>query len=355
MDHFLDINESWCNENTRRSLPPRSQQIIKHNSLTCNTSKISSLVDLTIDNLDKDKSARMQQLDVILEDDKLVHSCSSNDRHDGHDDNVNNDADSQVSSMRLNESFCDENTPRSLPPRSQLVSQYDPLTTSTIVSKKSSLRGWFETNAIIKPKFDEAVVKKRLLEAEEKAISFDTKFSRMRKGSHDPDVHLLYNASPSSSSNSGRSLDGKFQTSDSSDNNTPNNSQDNFNLAISPEFSLTPFQSPSHERHTSMIKNGVAKVHNSIKPPSPILESIPSILTQRQRIRIVRVFDERNGSANFEVLKATKAGLHCEVCDCTLVDMSSVIRFDASGQVKRHCHIGSSNHIAGMYIILYIT
>ena len=105
-----------------------------------------------------------------------------------------------------------------------------------------------------------------------------------------------------------------------------------------------------------MIKNGVAKVHTSIKPPSPILGSIPSILTQRQRIQIVRVFDERNGSTNFEVLKATKAGLQCEVCDCTLVDMSSVIRFDASSQVKRHCHIGSSNHLAGMYdIILYIT
>ena len=202
---------------------------------------------LTIDNLDKDESARMQQLDVILEDDKLVQYIVV-----AHDDNVNNDAaDSHVSSMSLNESCCDENTPRSLPPRSQIITQYDPLT-STIVSKKSSLRGWFETNAIIKPKFDEAVAKKRLLEAEEKANSFDTKFSRMRKGSHDPDVHLHYNASPSSSSNSGRSLDGKFRTSDSSDNNTPNNSQDNFNLAISPEFSLTTLQSPSHERHTSM-------------------------------------------------------------------------------------------------------
>ena len=97
-----------------------------------------------------------------------------------------------------------------------------------------------------------------------------------------------------------------------------------------------------------MIKNGVAKVDNSRMTPSSISGSIPSIQTQRQRIQIVRQFDERNGSTNFEVLKVTKAGLHCEVCDCTLVDMSSVIRFDASGQVKRHCHIGSSNHLAGM-------
>ena len=79
VDNFLDINESWCNENTRRSFPPRSQQIIKFNSLTCNASKKSSLVDLTIDNSDKDESARMQQLDVIVEDDKLVHSGSNND------------------------------------------------------------------------------------------------------------------------------------------------------------------------------------------------------------------------------------------------------------------------------------
>ena len=48
----------------------------------------------------------MQRLDVIVEDNKLMHSDSSNDRHD---DNVNNDEDSQVSVMSLKESCCDGN------------------------------------------------------------------------------------------------------------------------------------------------------------------------------------------------------------------------------------------------------
>ena len=107
VDNFLNVNESLWNENTRRSLPQKSQQITQYNPLTCNTSKkSSSLIDLTNDNLEKDKSARMQRLDVIVEDNKLVHSDSSNDRHD---DNVNNDEDSQVSVMSLNESCCDGN------------------------------------------------------------------------------------------------------------------------------------------------------------------------------------------------------------------------------------------------------
>ena len=211
-------------------------------------------------------------------------------------------------------------------------------------NSKKTLKSWFESNSIVKPKFDEAVVRKRLLEADEKATSFETKFGRIRKGPHN---NSNQDRSPSTPRSPASSLTYVLDTPDTSNSNTSFNSQENVRLAIPPGLSMTPIKSHQKQSLTNRTKKEVSQNSNSIKQPSPL---IPSIQTQRQRIQIVRLYDQRNGSANFEVLRATKAGLQCEVCDCTLVDMSSVIRFDASGELKRHCHIGSSSHQAGICI-----
>ena len=60
----------------------------------------------------------------------------------------------------------------------------------------------------------------------------------------------------------------------------------------------------------SKTKKEISQNSNSSKQLSAL---IPSIQTQRQRIQIVRLYDQRNGTTNFEVLEAIKAGLQCEV------------------------------------------
>ena len=63
--------------------------------------------------------------------------------------------------------------------------EFDKLAKNNVVQNnkekaKSTINSWFKTNAIIKPAYGENVVKKRMLEADKKISTLETKYARMR-------------------------------------------------------------------------------------------------------------------------------------------------------------------------------
>ena len=89
------------------------------------------------------------------------------------------------------------------------------------------------------------MVRKRLLEADEKATSFETKFGRTRKGPHN---NSNQGPSPSTPGSAASSLTCVLETPDTSNSNSSFNSQETFNLAIKPGLSMTPIQSSQKKK-----------------------------------------------------------------------------------------------------------
>jgi len=191
----LDINESWCDDAPHQS---KSQEKFLHQE------------DIILDSISNDK----------IDNDSIYFK------------------ESQRDGLEINLPL---KTNMTLAHQINLVSESQP----SLKNSKKTLKSWFESNSIVKPKFDEAVVRKRLLEADEKATSFETKFSRNRKGPHNNSKQV---PSPSPPGSAASSLTYVLETPDTSNSNTSFNSQETFNLAISPELSMTPIQSPQKKQ-----------------------------------------------------------------------------------------------------------
>ena len=179
---------------------------------------------------------------------------------------------------------------------------------------KKTLDFWFQKNAVNKPAVTAERIEQRYLGADNCIAELETKFARKRKTQTLKGDEVKYLP----------------------DFVIPSLSIDDSPSILTPQSSVT-FKSSSSSGES------IKSVRTSIGNRS----STPSLGCQRDRIEQVKLFDIRNGSMNYEVLKATKYGIQCEVCDLTLRDMSSIIRFDANKQLIKHCHIGSDAHLSG--------
>lgn len=183
-----------------------------------------------------------------------------------------------------------------------------------------SITSYFQSNAVCKPKVDETIIQKRFADADNRMVDLQTKFARTRKQTD------------------------KISNLEQSDQKTNLEQSDkNFNLEHEdlllelgyPDESSIPSDSCSSLQTSSST---------SANKNSRKTSSCPSWNAQRRKIEQVHQFDRHNGSLNYEVLKATKYGIQCEVCELTLKDISCIIRFDDNGKLLKHCHIGSDGH-----------
>ena len=77
--------------------------------------------------------------------------------------------------------------------------------------------------------------------------------------------------------------------------------------------------------------------------------SFPSLTSQVDRIEQIKKYDESHGTSHAKVLKATKAGLQCEVCEGTYTDLSTFFRLKKStNELEMRTHIGSQSHASNM-------
>lgn len=77
--------------------------------------------------------------------------------------------------------------------------------------------------------------------------------------------------------------------------------------------------------------------------------SIPSLSAQLDRINQIKRYDSIHGTYHATVVKATKAGIQCEVCEGTYIDISSFFRLNKkTNEVEKHTHIGSITHQSNM-------
>ena len=198
---------------------------------------------------------------------------------------------------------------------------------------QNTINSWFKTNAIIKPTYDETVVRKRLLEADDKISSLETKYARMRKSSINESIKIE-------------------KREQQSDNSTPNSSVTSKNIQFSndSEYSyVSDVQSPSNSNDEVLSKPSTSSNSTSslMKAPSKAM-SVPSYHSQMKKLEQIRLFDKRNQTNHAAVLKVTKHGIQCEVCGVTYIDIYSLIRTDEHGQLFGNCHIGSWKHKLGM-------
>ena len=188
---------------------------------------------------------------------------------------------------------------------------------------KNKIHSWFQTSAIIKPKYDDAIVQKRLLEADAKTSALQTKYARARKNNSNQPIADI--ETPEKSGNSSQ---------------VSNSVESNVTM-------LSGFSSPNNSQSFKKLPSSCndSKKSNMNPPFKPV--NIPSLQSQNYRLEQVRIYDIRNGTDHCTVLAPTKSGLHCEVCDKTYTDMSSIIRYDTNGLLQSHCHIGTNNHQEG--------
>lgn len=203
---------------------------------------------------------------------------------------------------------------------------------------KSTINSWFKTNAIIKPIYDENVVKKRMLEADEKIISLETKYARTRK---------------CSSKNESIKINKLDQLSDTSTSNSSVASNNIGSSSYSKCSYVCDIQSPTNSNDEVFSKaSTISKSSSSeMKAPAKAM-SIPSLQSQMKKLEQVRLFDKRNQTNHAVVLKVTKSGMQCEVCGVTYLDIYSMIRTDEHGQLFGNCHIGSVKHKLGIVTCL---
>ena len=77
--------------------------------------------------------------------------------------------------------------------------------------------------------------------------------------------------------------------------------------------------------------------------------SIPSLSAQYDRIAKIKRYDASHGTCHATVVKATAAGIQCEICEGTYIDLSSFFRLNrATNQIEKHTHIGSLTHLSNI-------
>jgi hypothetical protein len=180
---------------------------------------------------------------------------------------------------------------------------------------------------------------KRYMEADEKAEALQSKYSRIRKGSS---YIAMQNAEKAKLAAANTISTPTTKSSTSSQSSDLTFSSGGYRTSESVE--------DSQENTDEIVNLGVPSVRASKAANTIVSKSktyIPSIPTQVAKIEQVRYFDLKFGTCHAEVLKATKYGVQCEVCDVTLTDLSCILRMDDS-VLRSHCHLGSKTHISNL-------
>ena len=230
---------------------------------------------------------------------------------------------------------------------------------------RSHITSWFQKNKHANDCYGNEINQnrqKRYMEADEKVEALKSKYSRIRKGSsytamQNAEKEKLAAAKTISTVNTpSRNVDkislqaygfGQQQVHQTPSIRSSSSSQSS-DLTSSSSGGYRPSEIilDSQKNLDNLANFGEESVRTSNNANTIVSKTktyIPSIATQVAKIEQVRLFDLKYGTCHAEVLKATKFGVQCEVCDVTLTDLSCILRMD-DNILRTHCHLGSKAH-----------